>query len=269
MRFSGITAVTVFALSLGIASAAGASTNLVSNGSFDTLNPAGANSAPSVSGIEVDGAFNDATAVTGWTSAGGSAYNIYFYGNGKEAGGASGIDAANRWGENGQRPNVNFTGDSPDGGAYMVLDADPGFSGAFSQTVGGLTVGQEYELSFYWAGGELYDRTGFQTTQLTGTFGTSAFATPVFTNSNPGCNGCVPAGDFSGWKLMNFTFIAQTTSQTLTFLAAGTPTANLPPVAFLDGVSLTAVPESAVWWLMVLGFGGVGSLLRRRRVAAA
>jgi hypothetical protein len=263
-----LTALATAALVLGLASGAQAA-NLIVNGSFNALNPAGANSAPSVSGIEVDGAFNDAGAVTGWTSAGGTAYNIYFYGNGKEAGGVTGIDAANRWGENGQRPNVNFTGDSPDGGAYMVLDADPGFSGAFSQTVNNLTVGQEYDLSFYWAGGELYDRTGFQTTQLTGTFGTSAFATPVVTNSNPGCNGCVLPGDFSGWHLMNFTFVAQTASQTLSFLAAGTPTGNLPPVAFLDGVSLTAVPEPTAWGLMILGFGAAGAMIRRRRTTPA
>ncbi|WP_293371549.1 PEPxxWA-CTERM sorting domain-containing protein [Phenylobacterium sp.] len=261
-------ALTALALAIGVASGAQAA-NLIQNGSFNTLNPAGANAPPSASGIEVDGAFGDAGAVTGWTSAGGTAYNIYFYGNGSEAGGLTGVDAANRWGENGQRPNVNFTGDSPDGGAYMVLDADPGFSGAFSQSVGGLTVGQEYDLSFYWAGGELYDRTGYQTSQLTGTFGTSSFATSVFTNSHPGCNGCVPPGDFSGWQLVNFDFVAQTTTQTLSFLAVGTPVGNLPPVAFLDGVSLVAVPEPAAWTLMLLGFGGLGVAIRRRRRLAA
>jgi hypothetical protein len=100
-------------------------------------------------------------------------------------------------------------------------------------------------------------------------FGTSSFATPIFTNSNPGCNGCVPPGDFSGWQLMNFNFVAHATSQTLSFLAVGTPVGNLPPVAFLDGVSLTAVPEPAVWGLMIVGFGAVGALIRRRRTALA
>jgi hypothetical protein len=268
MRFSGITA---FAVALGLASVAqAAGPNLVQNGSFNTLNPTGANSAPSVSGIEVDGAFNDAGAVTGWTSGGGSTYNLYFYGNGKEAGGVTGIDAANRWGENGQRPNVNFTGDSPDGGAYMVLDGDPGFSGALSQTITGLTSGKIYKLTFDWAGGELYDRTGFFTSDLQVSFGGAPVQfTSTFTNlagNNPvGCNNCGPPGDFSGWSQVTMYFKADGPSDVLSFLSIGTPAANLPPVAFLDGVSVVGVPEPAVWGLMVLGFGGAGALIRRRR----
>jgi len=263
-------ALTAFALAIAVGTGAEAAQNLIVNGGFEgPLNLTGASSAPSVSGIEVDGAFGDPGAVTGWTSAGGTAYNIYFFGNGKETAAGGGVDAANRWGENGQRPNVNFTGDSPNGGGYMVLDADPGFSGGFSQDVAGLTVGHEYDLSFYWAGGELADRTGYQTSQLTGTIGTDGFATPVVTNSKPGCNGCVLPGDFSGWQLMNFDFVAQTTTETLTFLAVGTPVGNLPPVAFLDGVSLVEVPEPAVWVLMLLGFGGAGAAIRRRRRFAA
>ena len=38
---------------------------------------------------------------------------------------------------------------------------------------------------------------------------------------------------------------------------------NLGPL--VDNVSLTAVPEPAAWALMILGFAGVGGLLRRRR----
>lgn len=258
-------AFTAFALTFALATGAQAA-NLIVNGSFTSNTVSGA----SASGIEVDGAYGDANAVTGWTSAGGSTYNLYFFGNGTETGGATGVDAASRWGEAGQRPNANFTGNSPNGGAYMVLDGDPGFSGTFSQNVTGLTVGQQYDLSFYWAAGELYDRTGYYTSQLTGTFGTDSFATSVFSNSHPNTNnpGNLP-GDFSGWQLVNFTFTAQSASQVLSFLAVGTPAANLPPVAFLDGVSLVAVPEPAVWALMLMGFGGVGAAIRRRRRLAA
>jgi PEP-CTERM motif len=267
MRFSALTA---FALAIAVGTGAEAAQNLIVNGGFNgPLSLTGASSAPSASGIEVDGAFGDSGAVTGWTSAGGTAYNIYFSGNGKETAAGGGVDAANRWGENGQRPNVNFTGDSPNGGGYMVLDADPGFSGGFSQDVTGLTVGHEYDLSFYWAGGELADRTGFATSQLTGTFGTDSFVTSAYSNtngSNPGgCINCGAPGSFSGWQLVNFDFVAQTTTETLTFLAVGTPVGNLPPVAFLDGVSLVEVPEPAVWALMLLGFGGAGAVIRRRR----
>ena len=64
---------------------------------------------------------------------------------------------------------------------------------------------------------------------------------------------------------MNFTPTA--TTQTLTFLSIGTPD-GLPPMAALDGVSLT-VPEPATWAMMLLGFGGMGATLRRRRAVAA
>jgi hypothetical protein len=37
----------------------------------------------------------------------------------------------------------------------------------------------------------------------------------------------------------------------------------------LDGFSIRAVPEPATWALMILGFGGVGAVLRRRRALAA
>ena len=161
---------------------------------------------------------------------------------------------------------MNFTGDSPQGDAFMVLDADPGFSGRFEQVVNGLVVGDTYNLSFYWAAGELSNRTGYETSQLTGTFGTHAFATGIFANSHPtGSPTAGLPGDFSGWQLASFNFKADSTSQLLSFLAVGTPSANLPPVAFLDGVSVTSVPEPGVWALMMLGFGGLGAAARRRR----
>ena len=40
------------------------------------------------------------------------------------------------------------------------------------------------------------------------------------------------------------------------------------PVALLDGVSLTAVPEPGAWGLMLLGVGGLGAMMRRRRQPA-
>ncbi len=67
-----------------------------------------------------------------------------------------------------------------------------------------------------------------------------------------------------------FTFTANSPTELLSFLAVGTPAANLPPFALLDGVSLTAVPEPSTWAMMLVGFGGLGyAALRRRRTALA
>jgi len=45
-------------------------------------------------------------------------------------------------------------------------------------------------------------------------------------------------------------------------------TADRDETAFIDNVSAVGVPEPATWALMILGFGGAGMMLRRRRVAA-
>jgi hypothetical protein len=268
-------AILIATAALAIAGAAqAAGPNLVQNGGFETnnLTPTSldafktANPGINVVGVEVDGNLAGfGNTVTGWStdlsgpySAG---YNLYFFdGDTAKTG-----DAASRYPGEQQRPNANFTGDSPDGGAFMVLDGDPTFNAPFQQLVSGLTIGTTYDLSFYWAGGELSNRTGYQTIALTGAFGGSAFSTPTFANTKP----VGVTGDFSGWQQQTFSFKATSTSQLLSFLAVGTPAANLPPVAFLDGVSLTAsVPEPATWGLMILGFGGLGAMARRRRALA-
>ena len=245
MRKIALTAVGL-ALAFGASAQAG---DLITNGSFSgttgvavpTVEGAG------FSGIEIDPAYIYGNDVTAWTSAGGSAFNLLFFG------GSTNLDADTRYtfesgihgGEPGQHPNANYTsaGDG-DGGAFLVLDGDPGFSGAISQTVTGLVAGHEYQLSFYWAAGELADRTGYQHRRANRQLRRRRLSPhPTFVNSHPfDDNPLNLPGDFSGWELMKLDFTAHSTSQVLSFLAVGTPAANLPPVAFLDGVHLVEVP---------------------------
>jgi hypothetical protein len=260
-----------FALALTLGTAANAAgPNLVTNGDF-SLTTLG--SLSGFSGSEVDPGLNDAGAVNGWVSGTGAGdnvtYNIWFKGDGSEKGGNTGTDAKSRFGEVGQRPNASYTGAcnlAGCGGAFMVLDGDPVAAGPFSQSVSGLVVGQTYAVTFDWAAGELQDRTGFSTEQLHVFLDGSEQSTSVYNNTaNPLSN----PGSFSGWQQVTLLFTATKTTETLKFLSDGSPSNNLPPVAFLDGVSLTMVPEPATWAMMLVGFGGLGAALRRRRRLAA
>lgn len=58
-------------------------------------------------------------------------------------------------------------------------------------------------------------------------------------------------------------FVADATTATLSFLAQGSPQ-GVPPFSLLDGVSGSAVPESATWAMMIAGLGLVGGALRFR-----
>ena len=254
------------ALAMSALAGSAQAANLVQNGSFTQNTLPSSVATAGYSGAEIDPLWNYNGDVTGWSSPNASypqVYNLYFFGGSN----TTTADADTRYtASEPQHPNVNFTGNSPDGGAFMLLDADPNFTGPLQQMINGLTVGQTYKLTFDWAAGELSNRTGYVSSQLTGSFGGDAFATPTFFNSHPYyANPSNLPGDFSGWSQQTFTFTAHSASQLLSFLAVGTPAANLPPVAFLDGVSLTAVPEPATWGLMTLGFGALGAAMRRRR----
>jgi hypothetical protein len=45
------------------------------------------------------------------------------------------------------------------------------------------------------------------------------------------------------------------------------PEAEAPPPSVIDGLAKGSLPEPTAWALMVLGFGGIGTLLRSRRRA--
>ena len=83
----------------------------------------------------------------------------------------------------------------------------------------------------------------------------------------------VASQGFTGWFTASMDFTATSASEMLVFLSVGGPT-SLPPVALLDGVSLTGVtggaPEPATWAMIGLGFAGLGvAAYRRRRKALA
>ncbi len=137
------------------------------------------------------------------------------------------------------------------------IDLSGNDKGSISQMLTGLTVGQTYQVMFALAGNP--DGGG---------------ATKVATVSDDGSQSSVfffaQGGNDKtnmGWTTQTYTFKATGTTANLVFSA----TANNPYGPALDNVSISAVPEPATWAMMIIGFGGVGSMLRstrRKQVAA-
>src|SRR5580700_3789694 len=78
----------------------------------------------------------------------------------------------------------------------------------------------------------------------------------------------VASRGFTGWMTGSMTFTATSASEVLEFVSLGAPSGQ-PPVALLDGVSLTgltgAAPEPGTRAMMGLGFAGLGLVAYRRR----
>jgi hypothetical protein len=149
---------------------------------------------------------------------------------------------------------------SPTGGNFLGADGDY-HNGQLSQQITGLIVGQTYSLSFDFAGAQQSGYTGATTEAWYYGLGSQAASqeTAVLNNVSHG---------FTGWQTQSYNFVASQASDTLYFLAAGTPS-GVPPFALLDSVSLTggfvsAAPDPATWMLLIAGFGIVGMMMRRR-----
>lgn len=246
-------AVSIAALSAGLLLAGGASaaTNLVTNGSFETTVAPGA-----------EGQLGVNVTATGWSVPAPNGSYTFLW----NAGTADTTGAINQngnavllWGPHDGSAN-GLTASSPDGGNF--IGADPAFhNGPISQTITGLIVGQTYQLTFDWAGAQQLGYDG-ETTEgwQVSLGGAPSQSTGIVTNANHG---------FVPWMTTQMYFTADSTSDTLSFLALGGPTSSQPPFALLDGVNLISVPEPTTWALMIMGFGGVGAMVRNRRRQAA
>lgn len=235
----------IVALAVAAGGAASAATNLVTNGNFEQ---------GYTFSTQFNQSINTANGPTGWTSYGTQSYNLYV-----DPATVKTVETVTQSSELGQRLTNAFTGASPAGGKFVILDGDENYNGKLAQTLTGLTAGKKYAVSFYWGASELQDRSGATTEQLEVGFGNASQFTQVLST---------PSQGFEGWFKKRFVFTADASSQVLSFLSHGTPFGE-PPVAVLDGVSVTAVPEPATWGLMVVGFGFVGMAARRRTAAVA
>jgi hypothetical protein len=207
--------------------------NLVMDGDFSTV------TVNNVVTPNVSSELGSSTKVVGWTSTG---YN-FVYANATVATttGASGV--------------ALWTVTPPPDGAGTFLALDGGFDvGPVSQVINNLVIGTTYTLSFDFGGAQQNNRNGATTEQLDVSFGGSEFDTPVLNDASHG---------FTGWQTETTTFVATSTSETLSFLAVGTP-AGIPPMSLLSNVSLTSTPEPSSLALLATGLFGVSGLVRSR-----
>ena len=221
-------------LSLFAASSAFAKTSdeLVKNGSFEKF-----------SKVSKNDAWGQTSNVNGWTSL----VTI------------AGVDAdvLEIQKVNGQS---GFIQTSYDGDHYLELNANR--LGAISQTLK-TTSGQTYTLTFgyadrpdaglassmdvYWGDQKIKS---FSVLSSTGT------STATSISANPG----------SGWTTYSATVTADSAQTALSFYSTG-PTNKVSYGSYLDGVSVTAVPEPASYAMLLAGLGVMATVARRRSKA--
>lgn len=130
---------------------------------------------------------------------------------------------------------------------------------ATSQTVGGLTAGKAYKLSFIMASeAGNFDQLRVSIDGGAGTL----FTAPPNIAGGPG------NGFWNVWVAQSLTFTATGTSATIQFDSIGLNKAGFD--VGLDKVNLdlaAGVPEPESWALMIAGFGLAGTALRRQRTA--
>ncbi len=248
--FVRATAISFVALAGIIGSAQGA-VNLVKNGGFENTSVSGSYS------INPGG-----STLNNWSSSNvcGGCYNFVYFPNEvtlSDPQGAKGsADGSNPqvwlWAP-GNGPTFPL---SPSGGNFVALDADPTYRGALTQTITGLTPGGQYLLNFDWGAGQYTTRTGNNKAGLFATLGNSPAQFTGYANN--------ASQSFSGWRHGAMSFTATSSTEVLSFLADGTPY-NGPPVAVLDGVSLTQTPEPGYQVLMLAGVGILLGFARFRR----
>jgi PEP-CTERM motif len=225
---SAVVSLPAIALALGLAQPAHANPNLVLNGGFEIY-----------TGLAPETGFPSVNP-TDWTSGGGLTW----------------IDAP---GTATLGPGIpvypGFPNTSPQGGNFVEADGDPRFSEPFYQVISGLTAGHSYTVSFYQASGQQQGFSGATTEYWQVSLGSQTLDSPTMNT---------PSQGDTLWALQSLTFVASAATESLTFLAVGAP--SLPPIAFLDGVSMTgasAVPEPASLSLLGIEVVGLGVVWRR------
>jgi hypothetical protein len=223
--------------------APGMAQNLVTNGNFAVTGGS--------TSFQFGSGYSSSESLAGWSTSG---YNFVFLPGSTVANGNAGT--LSLWSPANGAAN-GFTNASPTGGNFVAADGDyPGNTLPITQSISGLTVGKTYALSFAWAAAQQSGFTGATTEQWQVSLGGVQQNTQTVN---------LPSQGFSGWMNQTFYYVATATTETLSFLANGSPA--IPPFALLANVSLTAAPEPASSALLLTGvaaLAGAGRFKRRR-----
>jgi hypothetical protein len=190
--------------------------------------------------------------VTGWSTDG---YNFVFT-PGTADNGTGAITefpgTLQLWGP-GNGSNNGLPATSPAGGNYIA--ADGAFTTApITQEITGLIPGIHTTITFWFAGAQQNGFTGPNTEQWAVSLGSQTDTTAILNNASHG---------FTGWQQITMDFHPTSSTETLSFLAIGTPT-GVPPFSLLDGVTGAQTPEPGSFALLFTGLAGVGGLVRNR-----
>ena len=225
--------------------------NLITNGTFTSTTMSGDGQIPT-NGLTgwVNNDYNGSTSV---------GYNFLYL-----PGTADTTAGLQLWGSN--NGGLNVLTNSPAGGNMVGMDGAYQ-QGTLSQTLTGLTIGTEYYVSFYFAGAQQHGFTGITTEQFAVALSASSTAlAPTSTCATTGVQCTINLTNqslgFTGWNFQGFTFTATSATDTLSFLALGTPNGE-PPFSLLSGVSLQ-IPEPGSVFSLLAGLGSL-ILLRRRK----
>lgn len=228
--------------------------NLITNGDFSTTTlTASSQFGDTYGGQTVTGWFGDGYTFlmtpgsADTTGATGQYGNLKLYG---PEGGTS----------NSAYSNNGLTATSPVGGNYIAMDGAYE-EGSISQILTGLIVGSDVTVSFWYAGAQQSGYTGATTEGLNVSLGNQTLQAVTLNDASHG---------FTGWQYETLNFTATSSTETLKFLATGTPGGE-PPFTLLDGVTATdaaVTPEPSSIALLGTGLLTVGGLLRKRFLQA-
>jgi hypothetical protein len=163
--------------------------------------------------------------------------------------------------------------DSQDNGYFLALDSV--YEASPIDISIATTIGQSYSVSFDWAGTQQPGYTGPTSDFLTVALGGSpAQVTSSVSVATGGFTGCPTIPQPNSWCDVTDTFTATTTgTETLSFLAGGTPTGvnQEPAMTLLDNISVSTtttttnpVPEPNSLMLLSSGLLGLAGFARWR-----